>query len=67
MNEKRDRKNKILRFAEANMRFEGFVITKEARRNAARILERKTTADTVVAACVAKYQKEDNERLFYGR
>ena len=33
MIEKRDRKNKILGFAEVNMRFEGFVITKEVRHN----------------------------------
>lgn len=49
---------KALRFAEANLRFEGFVVSAEVKQNARRMLNGEVTGDELVAKYLAEAKKE---------
>lgn len=55
---RKEKEEKILKFTEANMGFEGFQVTECMRRECRRILNRECPAEEVVRMNVEKFKKE---------
>ena len=52
-----ERQEKSLRFAEANMRFEGFIVPPAVKKDCRRMLRGEVTSDQLVARYLAPFKK----------
>lgn len=53
-----ERHKRSLRFAEANMRFEGFIVPPAVKKDCKRMLAGEVTSDQLVALYLAPFKKE---------